>query len=339
MSDSPLASTSAASSSPQVFLRRRSGIGAVTTALLLGGTTLLQPMLNAQDGEGQSVDPPPTASRLNVLLNFEFADAYLTPRGMIVQDDGLTFQPLMLGFVNVYKSDGILNDFTLVGGVWNDFATEPVSRQAPFGSDPKTHWVEIDPIAGISMTLMKRLKVDVTYTAFNMQVLSIPLSQHLETKLTFDDSPWLKAFALRPYLIYWAELTGKSTAARVPYAVFLGEEGPPPGAYVELGITPGYTFEKWGLRVEAPLRVLLPNDDFYGEYYDESSTVGLYELGLKATVPLKFVAPGFGNWNFHVGFRHQEFVDENLQGMQQFNAPGKSVSNITQVYGGIGIFF
>ncbi len=293
--------------------------------------------LHAQEGE--IVDPPPAKSRVNALLNLEFADAYLTPRGMIVQDDGLTFQPLLLGFVNVYKSDGVFNDLTLVGGVWNDFASEPVSKQPPFGSEPKTHWVEIDPIAGISMTFMKHLKVDVTYTAFNMQVLGIPTSQHLETKLSFDDTPWLKQFALHPYFIYWAELDGKATAARVPYQVFLGENGPPSSYYFEFGVTPGYTFDKWSLRIDAPVRLLLPNSNFYGEYYADSSTLGLYEVGLKATLPLKFVSKSYGNWNFHLGFRFQNFVDENLQGMQQFNAPGHAVSNITQVYGGIGIFF
>jgi hypothetical protein len=274
-----------------------------------------------------------------MLLNFEFADAYLTPRGMIVQDDGLTFQPLLLGFVNVFKSDSFVNDVTLVGGVWNDFATEPVSRQAPFGSEPKTHWVEIDAIAGVSLTLMKQLKLDMTYSVFNMQILDIPTSQNLEVKLTLDDSPWLKQFSLRPYFMFWAELSEKATAARVPYNVFLGEAGPGEGFYFELGVTPGYTFSKYQVRVEAPLRVLLPDSNFYGEYYGPSSTVGLYELGLKGSVPLKFIAPGYGNWNFHVGFRFQDFIDDNLQGMQQFNAPGKAVSNITQVYGGIGIFF
>jgi hypothetical protein len=94
--------------------------------------------------------PPPPPSRVNALVNFEFSDKYLTPRGMIVHDDGLTFQSLVLGFFNIYKGDTFVNDFTLVGGVWNDFSTKGVSEHPPFGSKPKTHWVEIDPIAGIS---------------------------------------------------------------------------------------------------------------------------------------------------------------------------------------------
>ena len=63
-------------------------------------------------------------SKLHVLLNSEFSDKYLTPRGMIVQNQGLVFQQLALGFFNLYKGDSFVNDVTLVGGVWNCFGTD-----------------------------------------------------------------------------------------------------------------------------------------------------------------------------------------------------------------------
>jgi hypothetical protein len=288
-------------------------------------------------------EAPP--SRVNVLVNFEFSDKYLTPRGMIVHDDGLTFQPLVLGLANLYKGerDSFLNDFTFVGGVWNDFSSEGVSKHPPFGSKPKTSWVEIDPIAGVSATFAKNFTLSVTYTAFNMQILDIGTSQHLETKLAFNDSAYLKAFALHPYFLYWQELDGKATAAQVPYFVDpLGKNpGSPPDSsyYFEVGVTPSYTFKDLSLKLEAPCRVLLPNKDFYGEYYDDASTVGLYEVGVKASIPLKFMPKGYGSWSFHAGFRYMNFVDENLQGMQQFNAPGKAVDDTVQYYCGISIFF
>ena len=48
---------------------------------------------------------------------------------------------------------------------------------------------------------------------------------------------------------------------------------------------------------------------------------------------------GYGNWSAHVGYKYMGFVDENLQGMNQFNAPGKSTDEIHQIYGGISVFF
>ena len=258
---------------------------------------------------------------------------------MIVHDDGLTFQWLALGLLNVYKGDSFVNDVTLVGGLWNDFSSEGVAVHAPFGSSPTTSYVEIDPIAGVSMSFAKDFKLDVTYTAFAMQILDIGTSQHLEVKLGYDDSRFLKAFALHPYFSFWQELDGKATAADVPYRVFSNQRGPDSSYYFDIGIDPSYTFQDWGLKLEAPCRVLLPNKDFYGEYYHEASTVGLYELGVKGSMPLKFVPPGYGNWGVHVGFRYQNFVDENLQGMQEFNAPGHAVQDTTQVYGGFNVFF
>lgn len=307
------------------FLTTSSSVLLNVTALALGSTAL------------QAQESPP--SRVHALLNFEFADQYVTPRGMIVHDDGLTFQPLVLGFFNVHKSDSFLSDVTLVGGIWNDFSSSGVSEHPPFGSDPKTHWVEIDPIAGVSLGLGKHLKLDLTYTAFLMEILDIATSQHLEVKLSLDDTPWLHSFALHPYLIFWQELDGKATAARVPYSVFLGESGPDSSFYFDLGVAPSYTFAGPDIKIEAPCRILMPDPEFYGEYYGSSSFVALYELGLKASVPLPFMEKGYGHWSFHAGFKYMHFIDDNLAGMQQFNAPGESTRDTLQVYCGISIFF
>ncbi len=115
--------------------------------------------------------------------------------------------------------------------------------------------------------------------------------------------------------------------------------GPGSSYYFELGVAPSYTFEKVGLKLELPARVLLPNKDFYGEYYSSASTVGLYEVGVKASMPLNFMPSGYGHWSAHLGFRYMGFVDKNLQDMQQFNAPGRSISETVQFYGGVTAFF
>jgi hypothetical protein len=298
-------------------------------------------------GEGKPVvEPPPQGAKLNLLLNVEFASEYTTPRGQIVRDKGLTIQPLLLAFLTLYEGDGFLSSFKFVGGVWNDYGTSGVSENAPYGSEPKTNWTEIDPIFGISLGLGKAATLSVTYTAFVEQILDIPTSHHLEVKLAFDDSKWLGAFALNPYLLYWQELEGKSTAARVPYAVFgpspnTGNDDPPgEGFYFEVGISPGYTFKSLGdLKVELPCRMLLPSEEFFGEWYAGRSTIGLYELGVKASMPLKFMPKGYGNWSVHAGYRYMNFVDENLQGMNQFNAPGQPTEDTHVFYGGISVFF
>lgn len=295
----------------------------------------------------KSVIEPEPENHVHFLFNLEFANEYVTPRGMIVRDKGVTIQPLLLALVNLYKGDSFINDVTLVAGAWNDFGTSGVSKHPPFGSEPKTHWTEIDPILGLSFGFAKHFKLDVTYTAFAEQILNIETSHHLEVKLSLDDSDYLKAFALHPYVSFWQELDGKATDADVPQAVFgpstKSGSHPAPGSsfYVEIGVAPSYTFKDFlgGLKVEAPCRVLLPNERFYGEYYDSASTVGLYELGLKGTIPLNFMPKGYGHWSFHAGFKYMNFVDDNLYQLNTFNAPGKPTRDTWQGYGGITIFF
>lgn len=298
-------------------------------------------LLGHAQARAQAEEPAP--SRVNALLNFEFSDKYLTPRGMIVQNSGLVFQQLTLGFFNLYKGDAIVNNVTLVGGVWNCFGTARLPS-SDSGGTRGTSWYEIDPIAGFSFGLPKGFTLDVTYTAFDMQILNIPFSHHLETKLSFDDTPYLKAFALHPSITYWQELDGKATAAQVPFGALPGPKPGPgslPGSsfYFDLGIAPSYTFEGIGLKLEAPMRVLLPDSSFYGEYYSASSTVGLYEVGLKGTIPMKFMPKGYGNWSFHAGFKYMEFVDKNLRGMQQFNATSSAENHSTLLFCGISSFF
>ncbi|MEZ0217316.1 MAG: hypothetical protein ACAH89_09285, partial [Rariglobus sp.] len=111
-------------------------------------------------------------SRLHALVGLTFSDKYLTPRGMIVQDEGLTVQSLFLAFLNVYdgKPDAFINNVTLVGGFWNDYATDSIPEHLGPGST-ETNFIEIDPIFGVSVAFAENFKLDVTYTAFCMQIL------------------------------------------------------------------------------------------------------------------------------------------------------------------------
>ena len=262
------------------------------------------------------------ASRSDALVNLEISDHYLTPRGMDVQDHGLVFQPLVLGFFNLYKSDTcFFRDVTLDAGLWNCFGTGAIPATYPNPASG-THWYEIDPIAGISFGLPAKFTLSETFSCFDMQILDIPFSEHLETKLAWDDSDYLGKFALNPYFSYWQDIVGSAVATSTPTTEKY---------YFDAGVTPGYTFKDCGLRLEAPCRVLLPGKGFYGEEYG-GSTVGLFEVGVKATIPLKFMPDGYGHWSFHAGFKYQDFNDANLVATQH-------KSGADMFYCGLSTFF
>ena len=85
--------------------------------------------------------------------------------------------------------------------------------------------------------------------------------------------------------------------------------------------------------------MLLPDSRFYGEYFAKSSTIGLWEAGLKVTLPMNFMPQGYGHWSFHAGFKEMYFVDNNLYNLNIFNAPGKPTRDTRQVYLGVSVFF
>ena len=297
---------------------RSAALFTVTTLLTLAA--MLPVRLQADDA----------GSRVHALVNLEFSDKYLTPRGMIVQDHGLTMQTLFLAFVNVYQGtpDSFINSVTLVPGFWNDFATSPIPSHLAAGSK-STDWVEYDPILGASIGFAKNFKLDVTYTEFGMQILDIGTSQHLETKLSYDDSAACGAYAMHPYVSYWKELTNKATAA--------ANFGVPSSYYFEVGITPSYSIDK--IKLEMPIRVLLPSKDFYGETFASKSTVALYEIGLKATMPITCMPAGYGHCSFHIGAKYMNFVDKNLQQLATSGGFGAPTQDTGQVYAGFTSFF
>jgi hypothetical protein len=52
-------------------------------------------------------------------LDLRLSDAYITPRGLVVENEGLVFQPLFLLFADLYQSNGPLSKVTAYVGMWN----------------------------------------------------------------------------------------------------------------------------------------------------------------------------------------------------------------------------
>jgi len=116
--------------------------------------------------------------------------------------------------------------------------------------------------------------------------------------LSYDDSEALGKYALHPYVSTWKELTKKATAA--------ANFGVPSSHYFEIGIAPSYAAGT--VKFEAPIRALLPSANFYGEKFAKKSSVALYEIGVKATMPATFMPEGFGHWSWHAGIKYVDFV-------------------------------
>ena len=295
-----------------------------TSNFMLGTLAAAALPLAAATTRADEATPPPPPSRVNALVDLGISSHYLTPRGMDVSRQGIVFQPMVLAFFNVYKGDEFINDATVYGGFWNCFGTSKLPSSDSNGTK-KTGWYETDPIAGVSFGFAKNFKLSVTYTDFSMQIYNIPFSQHLETKLAFDDSDYLKAFALHPYVLYWDELSGKAVADT--------DTQKKRSFYFDVGVAPSFTFKDfYDIKLEAPCRILMADSNFYGTAAGPTTFVSLYEFGVKASMPLKFMPQGYGHWSASIGFKRQGFDNPNLRATQ-----GEAGSTV--VYGGVSTFF
>src|SRR5260370_24594525 len=136
------------------------------SAALISSTLIfaIASSVNAGEPEAKNVQAPPLEappqSLIHGLINLELSNAYITPRGLDVQNKGLVLQPLFLLFFDLYSpKDSFINDVTLTIGDWNSVHTAIV------GSGPKPgHWNETDVLTGLTVKFFKDLEFDAFYT-------------------------------------------------------------------------------------------------------------------------------------------------------------------------------
>ena len=264
---------------------------------------------------------------IHALLQVDVSDHYITPRGLNVENEGVIFQPLFLVFWTLYSEpDAFLQDVTLTTGVWSSIHTNES------GADPG-YWNEFDPIAGLGFKFAGGVKLDVNYTAFKSMVDSYPTSQHLEVKLSYDDSKlWGGGFALNPYVAYWQELEDKATVVFDPST---SEES----YYFTIGINP--TFKAGPVKIELPTFINLVDNDFYQKFDGTGGGDGLavFCTGIKASIPLTFVPKELGFWSLYAGVKYYHLDNEGLLDGNSVLTPNEHRDDLVQFHGGISIFF
>lgn len=298
-----------------------------TTSSMLASLLLAAPSLTAGT-PAAAVEPAAPPLKLNMLLQLDVSDAYITPRGLNVENEGVVFQPLALVLANLYSSETTtISEVNLAVGGWSSIHTEES------GADPG-NWNEFDPIAGLSIKFADYYKFDTTYTAFISMVDSYPTSHHLELKLSFDDSKWMGKFALNPFVAYWQELYNKSTVVFDPAT---SEES----FYFTLGINPAIKFD--AVKIELPTFVNIVANEFYQQFdgTDGGSGAAVFCTGIKASVPLKFIPKEYGFWTWYAGIKYYHLNNAGLEDGNTVLTTGSSSDddNLIQFNTGITIFF
>lgn len=301
---------------------------------------------NAAGAEEQTDSPPRTLNLVDIVptdkssgfglalhgfADMSFRTAYITPRGLAVENQGVVFQALGGLVFDIYNSDdGFINNVSLVIGAWSS-----IHSHHPGGEN--THldvWNEFDSFAGINTRFMKDFTFSFTYMDWVSPINAFDEERNLEFKLSYSDH-WFEKydFTLNPYLSCFYNFAGGSP-------VVMGATNG--SFYLEPGIVPTYTWKglssDYPITFSAPTYIQVGDGNFWSASDSSPAVVGLFSTGLKASVPLAFIPKEYGNWNAYVGFSYYHVISDDLHTANELVGSGDS-RDLFVGYTGVGFGF
>src|SRR5258708_5225564 len=152
---------------------------------------------SAADWTPPKEPPPPAPPPLDIhgFFDVTFANDYMTPRGLLVTNTGLTTQIVTGLTFSLYKHpDTWINSLSVTVGTFNDLWRH--QNHVQVGS-----WNEFDWWVSADWTIAKYWKTDVTYITFLSPTGHFPQDRDLEPYIRFDDGAltgW--SFTINPYV-------------------------------------------------------------------------------------------------------------------------------------------
>jgi hypothetical protein len=266
---------------------------------------------------GQPVKAPPVAPASPVPLDIggffdvSFKPDYISPRGLLLTNTGLTTQITTGLSLDLYKSPGgFINDAAVNLGIWNDLWSNQNSPTV--GS-----WNEFDWWVAGTIGFAHDWKFGVTYVEFLSPPGTFSTIRNVEFSLRYSDA-WIgRALTFNPYVKLFYSASGPSTVA-------VGKKG---GTYdVELGFAPTINLKKYGslpISLTAPTWVTVGPASFWNRGTTgcgssvstpcATSNAGVFSTGLTGKLPIDFlIPPRLGNWYVDGGFQYFHLINDSL---------------------------
>ena len=322
-----------------MFANRLASALVVATALSLGA---LGTSASAADLKLKAPPPPPVEPLdIHGFVDVSFKNDYITPRGLLVTNTGLTTQILVGLILDVYKSKtGWINDISFVGGVWNDLW----SKQ---NNPTVDSWNEFDWFLAMNVKFAQDWTAGIQYIEFISPPHAFPgIERNVELSLAYDDSKRNMWVPLHPYVkLFWA--------ASGPSTVVLGKAG---GTYdVELGLVPTLDLNKSGIPIvlTAPTWITVGPTTYWNNGATgcgvaiftpcAASNAGVVSTGLTGKAPLTFIPKRLGNWYVDAGFQYYHLINDSLLLAQTITGTAPSYTgahrDIVVAFGGVGFGF
>ena len=205
-------------------------------------------------------------------------------RGILQERDGVIFQPYGDVTVNLFESTEGLTSFDVTVGQWNSLHSGSTGAAANVKM-----WYESDFFAGVTLGL-DNWEAGITYTSYLSPNDSFGTIKELSLGLIMDDSQLLGAFAVAPHVLLAIELDGQA------------DLGASEGAYLELGVEPGFEAVEGVVTLGFPVNVGLSLNNYYEDGANFNDTFGFFDVGAVATVPLR-MPESYGSWEASGGVK------------------------------------
>lgn len=273
------ATSASATNAPETDARRKKTPGTTTTVVAES---------NGKEVK-ETVITEPKKSRISGDLGLTILNAYNT-RGIIVQNDGVIFQPYVNVYLNLYRGEGIINSVSIQAGLWGDLSSN-LKVSDPSRDEATRHFTELDFIPGASVTFLKRFTLTLLYNRYIAPAGGYNSGQWLQGILGYDDSGLIfPNFSFQPLFKALYELPSDTPAGLRGHSW-----------YFEPSLTPNYTFfanTKYPLNVGLNFTLGLGTEFYAGEAF------GYFAFGPQVSVPLGFIPSDFGKWTVSAGYRH-----------------------------------
>jgi hypothetical protein len=229
----------------------------------------------------------PNTGRVSLAGGVDWTTDYYF-RGILQEDKSWIVQPYGEVTFKLVEGTPALGNLGLTVGTWNSLHGGPTGVDGN-NADPDL-WYESDFYTKVSWTFLEDFTSAVIYTAYMSPNDRFGTVQELALSLGYNDSKLLGPFALNPSVLIAFELDGQA------------DGGLEEGTYLQIGVTPGYTFNDKGtypLTLSLPVVLGLSLSDYYERVGvgGDDDTFGYLSIGLGASVPLKFVPAAFGAWS------------------------------------------
>jgi hypothetical protein len=275
-----------------------------------------------------------TASRdsagIHGVVDIEFKNDYITTRGLLVTNTGLTVQVLTGLSLDLYKNqDCWIQNAVLNFGIWNDLWTD---QDNPYVGA----WKELDWYVGTTINFRGGWKLQAQFIEFVSPPHAFRPANNAEFVLSYDDSACGLPITINPYIKLFWEVSGDST-------VVVGRNGNT--YYFEFGMIPRYEINE--IVFTMPTWFSVGPESFWngGDLALKSvhDHFGLFSTGLRARIPLGFIPAEVGKWYIDVGAQYYYLINDNLLQAQvftlQLNSYKSAHRNVGVGFVGVGFEF